>query len=105
MQVPGALLAYEDRVMEVTAQGVVLRGTSTLAGSCTTMHAIFVTLLTTFGLPLEEASALCSGTPARVARLPHVGSLDVGKRADLVCLASIAEPHTIQRVYVAGVPL
>jgi hypothetical protein len=105
VQVPGATLAYEDRVMEVTAKGVVLQGTSTLAGSCTTMHAIFTSLLTTFGLPVQQAVALCCETPAAVARLPHVGTLDVGRRADFVCLASLDVPGDLRRVFVAGAPV
>ena len=118
-QVIGAKIAYEDRVMEVidcadfpdaagTPRGtngcVVLQGTTTLAGSCTTMFRIFQQLVTSFGLSLQQAVQVCCESPAKIVRLPHVGRLAVGCRADMVALTSV-EDLTIERVYVGGVPL
>ncbi len=83
---------------------VVLQGTRTLAGSCTTMLRIFVQLVRTFGLTLQQAVQVCCEAPARVVQLPTVGRLAVGCRADMVFLRSHQE-LVIERVFVAGVPL
>ena len=112
--VVGTTMNYAGRSMEVVrassmpdfpshADGacVVLKGTHTLAGSATTMHRVFVSLVQVYGLSPAAASRLCSESPAAVAQLGHVGRLDVGKRADIVCL----DPTdlAVERVFVAGV--
>jgi hypothetical protein len=77
VQVIGATIAYENRVMEVidcadfpedigtprgTSGCVVLQGTTTLAGSCTTMHAIFAKLVSLFRLTISQAIEVCQCT-------------------------------------------
>lgn len=119
-QAIGTKIAYESRVMEVmdcldypdnscgadTPRGtmgcVVLAGTTTLAGSCTTMHDIFCRLVHTFRCSIADASGMCSEVPARIARLPHVGRLQVGCRADMVVFHSEDTLSTICDVFVAG---
>jgi N-acetylglucosamine-6-phosphate deacetylase len=58
----------------------------TLAGSIVTMDRAFRTLVNQVGLTLEEASRLCSTTPADQLGLRDRGRLAVGARADLVVL-------------------
>jgi N-acetylglucosamine-6-phosphate deacetylase len=55
-----------------------------LAGSTLTMDAAFRGAVHESGLPLEVAARLAATTPAAVLGLPHVGAIEVGKRADLV---------------------
>ena len=69
------------------------------------MHAMFCRLLQLFGAPLGDAVGMCSQVPAKVARLGHVGTLRPGQRADVVCMASLAAPHVLQHVFVAGKPV
>ena len=112
----GTKIAYETRVMEVIKCSdylpagsirspdedgacVVLEGTKTLAGSAATLHDVFKRLVTWFGLPLNEASQVCSETPAAIAGLTHVGRLTPGCRADCVLLNS---DYNVERVFVAG---
>jgi N-acetylglucosamine-6-phosphate deacetylase len=52
------------------------------------------------GVPLPEAVRMASLTPARIAGIDHeVGSLETGKRADLVVLDPALN---VVRVYVGG---
>ena len=58
-----------------------------LCGSCESLGDSFLRLVNDFEMSVQEASRLCSLNPARIARLSHlIGSLDVGKRGDLVFL-------------------
>ncbi len=99
---------YGGREVEVSedAKEVVLSDSHTLAGSCVTQVSIFESLLTVFKLPLGEAVMMLSETPARVARLwPKVGSLEVGKCADLLCFSeSKTNPSgwTLEQTFVHG---
>lgn len=65
---------------------VVLEGTDTIAGSCDTLWSCLNRLVTRFRLPLPAAVACVSENPARVAGLPHVGTLRPGCRADAIAL-------------------
>ncbi|MBV8934149.1 MAG: N-acetylglucosamine-6-phosphate deacetylase [Kutzneria sp.] len=59
----------------------------TIAGSTLTMDAALRRAVTVGGIPIEQACRAASTTPAKVLGLGHlVGSLAVGKRADLVVL-------------------
>lgn len=60
-----------------------------LCGSCDAVGLAFQRLVRVLGLSVSDASRLCSSNPARVARLDHiVGTLERGKRADIVLLDS-----------------
>eukprot|EP00940_MAST-03C_sp_MAST-3C-sp2_P003630 g3630.t1 len=60
-----------------------------LCGSCEAIGPSFQRLVRVFGLSVPEASRLCSLNPARIARISHVvGTLEPGKRADIVVLDS-----------------
>jgi len=79
--------------LEVTvAAGLaVLTGTSTIAGSTTTMDVGFRTAVATGGGPASDVALLravdqTATTPARTLGLPRVGALRAGYAADLVVL-------------------
>jgi N-acetylglucosamine-6-phosphate deacetylase len=62
-------------------------------------HAVR-TMHRTAGVPLPEAVRMASLTPARIIGLDsELGSLEVGKRADLVVLDA---DLGVQQVYVSG---
>jgi N-acetylglucosamine-6-phosphate deacetylase len=63
---------------------VVLKGTDTIAGSCDMLSSVLERLVTIFRLPLPRAVAHVSQVPAAIAGLPHVGTLRVGCRADML---------------------
>ncbi len=80
-----------DLDVTVAAGLAVLAGTSTIAGSTTTMDVGFRTAVVTWGGPSSDAALLraveqTSTTPARTLGLPLVGSLRPGSTADVVVL-------------------
>jgi len=75
----------------VAAGLAVLAGTSTIAGSTTTMDVGFRTAVATWGGPSSDAALLravdqTSTTPAHTLGLPDVGALRSGGAADVVVL-------------------
>lgn len=73
----------------------------TLAGSMLTMDGAFRMLVSRLGLSLSDASRMCSTTPAEAMKEREIGSLEVGKAADLVVLSADLR---ILQTYVAGAP-
>eukprot|EP01117_Protostelium_nocturnum_P006224 TRINITY_DN2245_c0_g1_i3.p1 TRINITY_DN2245_c0_g1~~TRINITY_DN2245_c0_g1_i3.p1 ORF type:complete len:385 (-),score=136.90 TRINITY_DN2245_c0_g1_i3:121-1275(-) len=64
-------VSYGGRELEVSHQSngccprVVLKGTKTIAGSCTTMLSMFQYLIRIFKVPIERAAAMCATNPAQ----------------------------------------
>lgn len=85
--------------IEMKGGKATLRGTDTLAGSSSNLLSELQNVVA-FGLPLEDAVTALTLAPARAVRLDHqIGSLAVGKQADLVLL----NPDlTLDSVYVDG---
>ena len=76
-----------------------LKGSDTLAGSSSNLLQELKNVVA-FGLPLEAALTAVTLSPAKAVRLDHqIGSLAVGKQADLVLLDSELNLHS---VYVDG---
>jgi N-acetylglucosamine-6-phosphate deacetylase len=71
----------------------------TLAGSALTMDRAFRQLVQQMKLPIVEAAALCSTTPAHEVGLADSGVLATGAIADLVVLDSNL---LVTRTYIAG---
>jgi N-acetylglucosamine-6-phosphate deacetylase len=71
----------------------------TLAGSTLTMDAAFRTIVHRFGIPIHEAAAMCSTTPARTLGLAGFGHIAEGACADLVMLN---RDLRVVRTYVDG---
>ncbi|MFF5108930.1 N-acetylglucosamine-6-phosphate deacetylase [Streptosporangium sp. NPDC000509] len=75
-----------------------LAGSGTIAGSTLTMDVAFRRAVREVGLSLAQASEIASLTPARVLGLAdHLGSVSVGKRADLVVLTDDLEVSGVMR--------
>ena len=88
--VPGKIYEYQSGV-EVAGHGecCYLRGTSTLAGSCTNLHETLIRLIDVMRVPLSEAVAMVSAIPAKVTRIDdQVGMLKPGLKADMVLIDS-----------------
>ncbi len=79
-------------------EGAVRGPDGVLAGSVLTMIEA-VRNLHALGVPLEDAVAAATATPARVLGEPGLGRLDVGLPADILVLNDRLE---IERVLVAG---
>jgi len=73
----------------------------TLAGSILTMDAAFRMLVSRIGLPLRDAARMCATTPAAALQAGDIGSIAVGKSADL---AVLTRDLRVARTYVAGEP-
>jgi N-acetylglucosamine-6-phosphate deacetylase len=71
----------------------------TLAGSVATMDRVFRFLVHHVGLPLSDASRLCSTTPAAALALHDSGAIVKGGAADLVVLD---RELAVKQTYVAG---
>ncbi|MEV4092490.1 N-acetylglucosamine-6-phosphate deacetylase [Streptosporangium saharense] len=75
-----------------------LAGGGSIAGSTLTMDVAFRRAVQQVGLSLPEAAEVTSLTPARVLGLAdHLGSVSVGKRADLVVLTDDLEVSGVMR--------
>ena len=70
----------------ITGDKTALLENGTLAGSILTMDAAFRMLVRGIGLSLMDAARMCATTPAAALGQPDIGSIAVGKYADLVVL-------------------
>ncbi len=71
----------------------------TIAGSLTTMDAVFRLLVSTVGLTVADAVHLTATTPAAVAGRPDLGCLAAGRPADFVVLD---RDLAVRQTWVAG---
>jgi N-acetylglucosamine-6-phosphate deacetylase len=97
----GATARLGGRRIRVTDQAAVL-DEGTLAGSTLTMDRAFQTIVKSFGLPVSDASALCSTTPARELGLAGFGLLAEGGFADIVVLD---RQFRVVRTFINGEPV
>lgn len=64
---------------------VVIKGTNTIAGSCTNLLRIFNDLIQILGISVEKALKMLTLNPARIAKIEEkVGTLEKGKKADFL---------------------
>jgi N-acetylglucosamine-6-phosphate deacetylase len=75
------------------------KGTQTIVGSSSTLLETFHHLITDLNIPLERAVAMLSSTPATIAGLSHIGSLQIGKRADFLVLD---EALSLKQTFING---
>jgi len=88
-----------ERVRKMDGVGVTLDGTA-LASGVTGMDQAVRTMHRTAGVPLPETIRMASLTPARIIGLENdIGSIEVGKRADLVVLDA---ELNVRRVFIGG---
>ncbi|HEX4639494.1 MAG TPA: N-acetylglucosamine-6-phosphate deacetylase [Chthoniobacterales bacterium] len=84
----------------ITETGVcLLADRSALAGSASRMIDLVRTMVTKVGVPLHEAIAMATDTPAFVVGLTSKGQFKIGGDADLVVISSELE---VLRTFVAG---
>eukprot|EP00041_Stephanoeca_diplocostata_P026558 m.718308 g.718308 ORF g.718308 m.718308 type:complete len:460 (+) comp22994_c1_seq2:98-1477(+) len=117
---PGVEQEYNGRTMVVSDDGraVTLKGTCTIAGSCSSLLDSFRTLVRVFRLTVAQACHVVATNPARFVGLhtQGVGKIQPGTRADLLLFTeadpSTGTPEIFQRAadmtltatYVAGKP-
>jgi N-acetylglucosamine-6-phosphate deacetylase len=88
-----------ERVRKMDGVGVTLDGTALASGATGMDHAVR-TMHQTAGVPLPETIRMASLTPARILGISKdVGSIEVGKRADLVVLDA---ELNVRQVYIGG---
>ena len=75
-----------------------LKGSETLAGSSSNLLAEVKNLIA-FGFRLEDAIYAVTAAPAKAARLHNIGTIEVGKQADLLLLTEAME---LDSVYIDG---
>lgn len=85
---------FNGREVEVKDSKVVLGGSTTLAGSCSTQLFMFQTLITKFGgnfflkdneqVSIGKASKMLSENPARIAKIDKIAKIEKGYRGDLL---------------------
>jgi N-acetylglucosamine-6-phosphate deacetylase len=94
---------YNNRQVEVCRNNhtnyAVLKGTSTIAGSCTNSLQIFHNIVRYINTPVEKAIMMLTENPARIANLTHLGTLEVGKRGDVLIFDNNYE---LQTTIIAG---
>lgn len=81
--------SYQLGPLEIQVSGGIARlmDGETIAGSTMTMDIAFRRAVQAIGLPIEQASIAASLTPARaIGVADQVGSIEAGKRADLLVL-------------------
>ena len=89
-----------ERVRKMDGVGVTLDGTALASGVMGMDHGVR-TMHRTAGVPLPEAVRMATLTPARILGIDaEVGSLEPGKRADLVVLD---RELNVKGVYIGGV--
>lgn len=84
--------------IEMKGGKATLKGSDTLAGSSSNLLAE-VKNLVAFGFTPEDAIYAVTAAPAKAARLDHIGSIEVGKQADLLLLTEELE---LDSVYIDG---
>lgn len=103
MDAHGGHVEYNDRQVEVCKKNeknyAVLKGTNTIAGSCSNTLQIFHNLLCDLHVSVEKAVMMLSENPARIANLHHVGTLDIKKRGDVLLFD---ENYQLQHTVIAG---
>ena len=96
---PDGEYVFGGQLIELHSGKATMKGSDTLAGSVITVMDALRNAVR-FGLPLEDAVYAASTAPAQAARLDDIGSLEVGKRADVLVLDSDLQ---IKAVWIDGV--
>lgn len=68
-----------------------------IAGSTLTMDGALQFMTVRAGLPIVDVVAMVSTNPARVLGLTDRGTIEIGKRADLVILGSVLDVEAVMR--------
>lgn len=104
--IPGKHVVYNGRDGVVKAGGACYlcdafgRASNTLAGGTSMLADQFHILITLFGMDVVQACLHTATVPARVAYLPDVGAIEVGKKANLLLFD--ADLTTIEKRMIYG---
>ncbi|KAK7197257.1 N-acetylglucosamine-6-phosphate deacetylase-like protein [Novymonas esmeraldas] len=104
--IPGKHVVYNGRDGVVQAGGACYlcdsfgRASNTLAGGTSMLADQFHILITYFGMDVVQACLLTATVPARVALLPDVGAIAVGKKANLLLFD--ADLTTVEKRMIYG---
>ncbi|KAF8297599.1 putative N-acetylglucosamine-6-phosphate deacetylase-like protein [Trypanosoma cruzi] len=102
---PGKRFSYNGRLSCVRAEGGCSlcdasgRPTKTLAGGTSSLADQFMNLVTLFRVDLISACKMVATTPAKIARLDGVGSIERGKKANILILNSELNTITKRMIY------
>ncbi|MCR4695101.1 MAG: N-acetylglucosamine-6-phosphate deacetylase [Pseudobutyrivibrio sp.] len=78
-----------------------LKGSDTIAGSATNLYDCMKFAVQQVGIPLTDAIRCASENPAKaIGKFDQVGSIDIGKRADLLLVDS---DLNLKKIFAAGV--
>ncbi|HUF23844.1 MAG TPA: N-acetylglucosamine-6-phosphate deacetylase [Vicinamibacterales bacterium] len=84
----------------ITVGDTALLADGTIAGSVLTMDRAFAALVSTVGVSLVDAAAMCATTPARELGLQGLGVIAPGSKADL---AVLDRNFTVRQTWLGGV--
>ena len=87
--------------IEMRGGKATLLGTDTLAGSSSNL-LLELRNLVSYGIPLEKALTAVTAAPAKAAKLSDVGTIAVGKAADLLLLTEDLE---LEAVFIDGLQI
>lgn len=103
---PGKIIRYAGNEMKVSNDGKVAQVGNVLAGSCSTILDQFRSLINIFGVSIGKAIFMCSTNPAKIVGLDKIGTIDIGKRADLLFWRKINSkdkfPFVLERTIIHG---
>lgn len=77
-------ISMNGRDISITKEGVFIANTQNMAGSCTNQLEIFHNLTRALHLPIATAFRMLSENPAHYVGLNHIGTIEVGKQANLL---------------------
>lgn len=77
-------ISMNGRDIAITKQGVFIANTQNMAGSCTNQLEIFHNLTRALRVPIATAFRMLSENPANYVGLNHIGTIEVGKQANLL---------------------
>jgi N-acetylglucosamine-6-phosphate deacetylase len=100
---PGKFVNIEGDTLELTPEGMVkYPAQNVLAGSASPLKKGIANVMKVTGCTLEEAVNMATRNPARLYRFNDRGTLEPGKRADLVIFRIIDNEIVIEKTIVNG---
>lgn len=100
---PGKFVNIEGDTIELTKDGMVrYPAQNVLAGSASPVKKGVANVMKVTGCSLAEAVRMASTNPARLYNLSDRGSIEIGKRADLIMFQIVDNELDIIKTYVNG---
>jgi N-acetylglucosamine-6-phosphate deacetylase len=100
---PGRYLNSENDTIELTREGMLrYPAQNVLAGSASPLKKGVANVMKVTGCSMAEAFRMASTNPARLYRLNDRGTLEAGKRADIILFQIIDNELVIRKTFVKG---